>query len=213
MSTIYKNIKNWFEFYPPGCATLEEWAEFNTRFKSKAPARYYLNEIKDFIECSIFKTIENGIWWCKYRTTHRYHVINTRLKPGYYETDDLILHSVFVLLQNFVEIQCAHKYGWFYPKRVKVLTRKQCGIDYLKCMTRGDKNKHLEEPYQAFLKCYHYWTTERAQKTKAIDDAYEACSGKDLEAIHKIFDMEGELTNTDNEYICLIAKYRQYLWT
>ncbi len=212
MLTI-KNIKNWFEFYPPKCGTSEEWAEFEARFKSKAPIRYFINESKDFIKYSIFKKIENGIWWCKYRTTHRYHVINTRLKPGCYETDSLILHSVFVLLQDFVEIQCAHKYSCFYPKRAKVLTRQQCGIAYLKCMVRGNINQHLREPYQAILRCYHYWTYERAQKMKAIDDAYEARLDKDLEALENIFNMENELRTTDSEYICMIAKYRQYMWT
>ena len=80
-------------------------------------------------------------------------------------------------------------------------------------MTRGEENQHLKEPYQAFRQCYDYWTIERAQKVKSINDAWEACSGKDFEAAKKIFDMENELNNIDSEYICLIAKYRQYLWT
>ncbi|MFA6038083.1 MAG: hypothetical protein WC748_08210 [Legionellales bacterium] len=213
MSIIYKNIKTWFEFYPPACATVEGWAEFEARFKSKAPIRYYLNEIKDFIECSIFGSIEKAIWWCKYRTIYRYHIINTRLKPGYHETDELILHSVFVLLQDFVEIQCAHKYSFLYPKRAKVLSCKRSGIAYLKCMLKVDENQHLKEPYQAVLQCYHYWTCERAQKMKAIDDAWEARSKNDLEDMQNIFNMENELRDTDSEYICLIAKYRQYMWT
>lgn len=80
-------------------------------------------------------------------------------------------------------------------------------------MVRGDANQHLKEPYQAILKCYRYWTCQRAQKLKAINDAYKAHLEQDLEGLEKIFSMENELHNTDSEYICVIIKYRRYMWT
>lgn len=44
-------------------------------------------------------------WWVKHRLmpTHQYHIIRTGLKPGYYDTDEVMLHGCFALLVMFIE--------------------------------------------------------------------------------------------------------------
>ncbi len=51
-------------------------------------------------------SIRDGIWWLRYRNpfgNHQYHLINTRMEPGYYDYDARILHGCFAMLCEYVE--------------------------------------------------------------------------------------------------------------
>lgn len=43
--------------------------------------------------------------WIAYRTYEKYHTVNTRLSPGYYDKDVQMLHACFSLLEDFIEIE------------------------------------------------------------------------------------------------------------
>lgn len=45
------------------------------------------------------------IWWVKYRTTHRYHVLNLGTEPGYSDVMERLVHANFALLVSFMEIE------------------------------------------------------------------------------------------------------------
>jgi hypothetical protein len=49
--------------------------------------------------------VRNIYWWVRHRVdpSHRYHVVRTGLKPGYYDVDTLMLHSCMALLCRYVE--------------------------------------------------------------------------------------------------------------
>lgn len=49
--------------------------------------------------------VHRWIWKARYRLQkkHRYHLVDTGLKPGYYDADYLMLHSCFSLLCRYVE--------------------------------------------------------------------------------------------------------------
>jgi hypothetical protein len=210
---MFKKIIDWFKFYQPTGATWEEWRLFDKRFKEKAPVRYYLCESIGWIEWYLFRAPKEIVWWVKYRTTHRYHVAHTGLKPGYHSVDELILYSVFMLVQNFVELRCARKYKWFYPKRAKVLDKKRCGQEYLKCMQRDEDNAHLRRPFQAILQVYQYWTIERPALLKNIEDLYEDVDIKNRLLWEKIHDQEDLCDKLDKKHLYKVIKYRQYFWT
>lgn len=209
---MYKKITDWFNFYPPTSAAWEEWRAFDTRFKKEAPIRYYLRESIGWIEWYLFYTPKEIISWVKYRTTHRYHVVHTGLKPGYHAVDELMLYSLFMLAQHFVEVRCAHKYKWFYPRRGKV-DNKRCGQAYLKCMQRDEDNAHLRRPFQAILHVYRYWTIERPALLKSIEDLYEVVDIKNRLLCEKIRDQEDLCDRLDKKYLYKIIKYRQFFWT
>ena len=50
-------------------------------------------------------TIDDVSWWFIHRFNrhHHYHIIRTGLKPGYYDTDDLLEAAIITLLYRFVE--------------------------------------------------------------------------------------------------------------
>lgn len=49
------------------------------------------------------RIIRKIILWIKHRTINKYHIVNTRLKPGYHDYDTRLLHSSFSLLEEYVE--------------------------------------------------------------------------------------------------------------
>ena len=44
-------------------------------------------------------------YWFKYRfiKSHQYHIVRTKLTPGYYDVDEIMFQSCFTLLGRFVE--------------------------------------------------------------------------------------------------------------
>jgi hypothetical protein len=53
----------------------------------------------------VARQLVDAKWWLFHRVhpAHRYHVVKTGLKPGYYDVDTLMLHSSFQLLCRYVE--------------------------------------------------------------------------------------------------------------
>lgn len=49
--------------------------------------------------------VRDAVWQVRYRVDprHRYHLIDTHLKPGYHDVDTLMLHGMFSLLRRYVE--------------------------------------------------------------------------------------------------------------
>lgn len=65
-----------------------------------------MNKFEDnFYSWWLRSNIRDAYWWVMHRVSprHRYHVIRTGLKPGYYDTDTQILHGCMNLLVEFVE--------------------------------------------------------------------------------------------------------------
>jgi hypothetical protein len=52
---------------------------------------------------TIDRKLKSLIWWIKYRTTERYHIVDTKLKPAYYDVDTRLTDACFSLLIDFVE--------------------------------------------------------------------------------------------------------------
>lgn len=52
--------------------------------------------------------LKDTTWWLRHRTINRYHTVRCDgLNPGYYEAETRMLHSMFGLLREFVEKECA----------------------------------------------------------------------------------------------------------
>jgi len=56
----------------------------------------------------IFYKLQRANHWLLYRLhpAHRYHIVKTDLKPGYYDVDTIMLHSCMTLLCRYVEQEC-----------------------------------------------------------------------------------------------------------
>jgi len=97
--------KTWFDWPKPYALTMEAWDAWHEEMKKKYPVRYFLYENVDRFFHWIKFRIGRAKWWVLHRfhPKHRYHIVKTRLTPGYYDPDILIFESAFALLCEFVE--------------------------------------------------------------------------------------------------------------
>ena len=94
-------------FNPPNSLDMDGWNAFESEFKRKAPVRYLIQFIATQISY-VFASLSRIAWSIRYRTVRKYHLVNTKLNPGYHEIDTRMLHANFELLVDYVEIECAN---------------------------------------------------------------------------------------------------------
>ena len=58
-----------------------------------------------WIKSTFIWPIERGMDWIRFRIKNYTKIQIRSLKPGYYENDTLLLHGMFQLLVDFVELE------------------------------------------------------------------------------------------------------------
>ena len=99
----------------PECAEWHVFKEVDDYNKKHHPIRFFfLDTIPDRFS-SLCYIISRQWWALKHRIVpkHRYHIVNTRLKPGYYDIPELMLYVNFSLLLRYVEDEkCFDNIHW-----------------------------------------------------------------------------------------------------
>lgn len=99
-----------FRVNTPTALTMEGWDDYTKLFKADRPIAYFFTEtISDFLYGVILR------FDLFFRATHcwfaRYDLIRTGLaKTKYHEADNLLLHGMFSVLVDFVEVELASYY-------------------------------------------------------------------------------------------------------
>lgn len=75
--------------------------------KEKYKANHFLKHLRyisfpRFIE-NIFQKLFDFEYYIRYRTTNKFHIVKTELKPGYYDIDHIMLYANFALLIKYIE--------------------------------------------------------------------------------------------------------------
>lgn len=115
---MLEKFRKWMSFNPPGALDIGGWDEFESKFRKKAPVRYFIKHFVEQIE-DIISILSHFAWAIQYRTIHKYHLVDTKLDPGYHEIDKRMLHANFELLVDYVEIECANMATAFKSKERK----------------------------------------------------------------------------------------------
>lgn len=178
----------WMRFNPPSSASWDEWGDFEDKYREEAPIRHFImKKLVLGFQVRVVMRLANIRRWIMYRTTERYHIVDTKLEPGYYDADTLMLHSMFSLLVDYVEVELAwmnivfddeayKKYfGWkrFIPRILRGFIHdfrsKEHGLKHLEWeMTLDDPSLPEEQrcDHQAVrarkvLELYKWWTEVR----------------------------------------------------
>ena len=175
--------------YPdkPIAASGKEWHEYEKKQK-ETPVRYWFAEtLPEIIEHVFwpFEKFHDLKYWIYYRfmPRHQYNKIETKLEPGYYDVDTRMLHGMFEMLVDFIEVEKA----WMHViSDEKPLTRRtswnfrdpKAGLAHLDWeISLGDTSLPIEEqnPSQAFhaaesKELYNWWKNIRPNRP----DPYES---------------------------------------
>jgi len=137
------------------------------------PKNYWKDKFED-IMYSVKYRYHNILNSIRYRTTRRYYIVNSGLKPGYYDTGELILHVNFKLLVDFVEIEKAwmntwtddsaySKLSWFQKKFCRFRS-PQDGIAYLNWEINESQLEHQTKSAKEILELYTWWKVTRPNR-------------------------------------------------
>lgn len=147
---------------------MDGWNEFRAKFKKEARIRYFFTKILGEKFRLIGFILTELVWSIRYRTIRRFHLVDTKLNPGYHEIDERMLHANFELLVDYVEIECANMatvfndearekhWGWRdkIPSvlRIKERRSRELGMKHLEwetTLSRPSLNKDERNPGQA----------------------------------------------------------------
>jgi len=191
-----KTVKNYFDLQKPWALGWKEWDNWHADTKSARPFAYFVMETipdkyDDFVKF-FTKPINNLRYAIRVRLFDRYHVINTGLNPGYSDCDTRMLHGMFNMLVDFVEIERAwlhvafskeerkkRKHPWWCLgwTRFKAFRDADAGIAHLKWeMTLDSPNlsPYDQSPSQAssareIWELYHWWKVVRPTRPDPYD--------------------------------------------
>lgn len=186
-----EEFKHWMAFQPPYALSSQAWSSFRKEFKQKAPIRYWLHhDFRKKFTLPIKWKYEKIADWIRYRTLDRYHILDTGLKPGYYDADTKMLHVNFNLLKEFVEVEVAWRYVmwhddeqkeiknfWMYrhlPFAHRWFRSPEHGIKHLEWEATLDdpslppmeRSEHQAVGAREILALYLWWTKVREERTE-----------------------------------------------
>lgn len=182
------------------------------------------------------RSIRDGIWWVRYRIDprHKYHLIDTRLKPGYHDIDGLMLNGMFSLLRRYVEeenegVEELEKWG----RELIEMAEKD---EFL----RGAHDRQGQKELEA-VALYRWWMGERPADLQRKDDLMHLLYGRanrvtwtdageiDGEPVHEMHlrpdegeeiewrkeldALEGKIEREEQEMLHRLIDIRGGLWT
>jgi len=97
----------------PSAATMEEWGEIDKRERTM-PVRYFIAKTLPIWFAVKMMQYSDFKHWFLYRLVkkHKYQLVDTGLKPGYYDVDTRMLHSNFNMLKVLVEEELPLQQYW-----------------------------------------------------------------------------------------------------
>jgi hypothetical protein len=207
MKSLWKKFNDWVKYNPPYALTTAGWRLFKKEFKEKAPIRYFFEHRFPKLYRPIIWKYNRITGWLADRILYRQHIINTGLKPGWYNINDRMLHGNFNLLKDYVEVTRALSYNYWnieeYPIRWKFIpfyTRlwyrnPEFGIKALEWETTLDDPSLppvQQSPKQAadareILFLYNWWVNVRPARNLSNELSYDD-QGFEMGALDEDFD-------------------------
>lgn len=196
-----KNLKKKI-WNTPKSLSFDDWEKWERKKKKDYPVRWFFFEaIPDKIY-SFNSFIKKWHWWVRYRTFDKYHVVDTKLSPQYYDVDTLMIHSCFSLLERFVdEEKGLETINWDWNLEHRMVEKE---IIFLLNWWRGRKERE------------RIWEVNNPEPSIGEDDFSWTSRGKPKEWkewARKYLEQEETWKSEDTEMFIRLIKIRNYLWT
>ncbi len=216
--SLIKSFSRWLRYSPPDSLTSKGWRLFSEEFRKNAPIRYFLSEtLRVKFYYPIMWKFEKLSDWIRYRVFDRYHVIDTKLKPGYHEISETLLWGSFNQLKDFVErTQAWQTYNWseerkpypiwtkmipFYRRyKYRTFCRPDLGIKHFEwastlddpSLPAIDRNEEQASAAREILKLYKWWTIDRPSRKLIPTVVYDDQGFGPLGCFDTDFDKDAE---------------------
>lgn len=227
MTNWLDDIKSKFTLEKPVALQWHEWKEWEAKMQEETPLAYWLNEtVPEFFSdvnrklTGPFKELKS---WIRYRVFDKYHVVKTGLKPGYHEIDSRMLHSLFQLLVDFVEIEKAWMHvvwsednkrtfnvPWYSQGmfRIKNWRSRDAGLAYLdwECtlnsptLSDNERSDAQAETAYVIIELYKWWTEVRPNRPDPMDiSGWDRYCRERIESGKEVLDTRTESEEEERE--------------
>lgn len=175
-----------------------EWDEWDKKAKKEHPIAFLLLITIPGYFGRMKNKLRNAVWWVKHRIIprHRYHLIDTKLPPEYYDIDVRMLYGCFSLLVDYVENELPHASS--VDKKNK--SKRQIGLEaldsYIVFNLEEDQKNHADM-YQEIKDLYLWW-----------NDVY--LKRNDEQYVPELYEQNYQ---EDNEKLIQLVKLRGFMWT
>lgn len=225
MARITLALRRWLKnpLNAPAAGTMEEWDAWEQEARGGHPFLWFLLQTVPLnLSVTWRKFVTEPIWQLKYRLVprHRYNIVRTGLKPGYYDQDMRLLHAAMTLLDSYVdEVGGIEELEEWTGELAEFLEPYGQGA--------ADSQREAQEAFAEVWKWWHYWRPEREKLEKELldwwhDDRYSGYDGRlwpDTEMTEEqarrlniLGAHEVAAAEEDTEMLTLLVKFRGHLW-
>lgn len=194
MERFVDKLVNLFVLDKPESGTAKEWHEWENNARLNQPVAYWIDDtLIPFVKRNTITRLNDIRSYIRYRIFDKYHLIHTGLKPGYQDCDTRLLHGMFNLLVDFVEIEKAwmhvvfddeamkkynHPWWSFGWTRFKAFRDPQAGLAHLEWemsldspnLSEYERSDNQAQTAREIAVLYDWWKNIRPQRP----DVYEA---------------------------------------
>ena len=178
-------LLSWFLLTTPIAASGEVWERLTRYQQHRYPVRYWLqNDLRIWFGVQRHR-LRDKIAWVRCRTIERNHIIKVKsLGPGYYDTDQILLHAAFDIFRKHFETTIAAKnYEWVekhcpYPKLFRRFWKydpREAALDALDYRINDPEfsanEPEASENARVVRELYLWWVDERDQRIDRYADA------------------------------------------
>jgi hypothetical protein len=208
---IEKQIKKLRPYKSLRSGTAKEWRLWEERTREDHPVAWFVFHTAiegafDQWRARVAAPIRDAAWWVRYRfcRKHRYHVIDTKLRPGYHDADTQLLHASFAILADFVyrqkngghvdwDADPEHAKGWAEMQALDTWWREERPLRD----SRLPEYPHVDLPDLELFE-------EENQGRADVQEFYRVCEIRRT--------MEAQFKQEDEDMLIRLAKIRTRLW-
>ena len=243
---LWEKIARRFILPPHGPRALPmgAWEKRDAKLKHHFPIRYFMwDTLPHLWNVEVYRRYRNIRGWIRYRTTDKYHIVNTGLKPNYYDPDHRMLHVNFQILKDFVEIELASmmssseddegedagKFLKKFGKRLRRARRKNyrrpdLGLKHLDWEI-SETQGHQQEAAKEKKALYLWWTEYRENRIDTLSDPLiwakkdedssfkSILKGANRELYKLSHNLDEFYAREDDEMLERLMRVRKSLWT
>lgn len=173
MSSLHKKKRRppvylrWLLFASYEYGTWEFCQRRERQLRYHAPIRYWVVHDVPMGFRILKRRLDDAKWWVKHRTTHKNHIINTKLSPGWINSSDRIIHATF-------ETACRYVWHEFLEEKWKEYSGipspyRRCRVifdDIIEDMNNGNGRPYRgpETEFGILFDMYLWWVYEFPQR-------------------------------------------------
>jgi len=228
---ILEKIKQRFDLQKPVALGFREWDKWHKDTRNNRPFAYFIMETvpdkADSIQRLISQPFNDMCYYIRVRLFDRYHIIKTGLAPGYNDCDTRLLHGMFNLIVDFVEVELARKHGpfndesqkktkfpWYSIDRLKFKSFRdpQAGLNYLKWeMSLDYPSQHQAAAARELWEIYHWWKFARPLRPDPSDVSGWSthCDRHRSSSLADLFDITKKTPEEKLAVSAMLAKIRE----